>query len=54
MVKLCIFVGTTLGGFLFGYGGDAAGLSFFWSFLLSGVGSVLGVYAGWKVGRHFN
>lgn len=53
MVKLCIFVGTTLGGFAFGYAGDALGLSFVWSFLLSGVGSVVGVYVGWKVAQHY-
>jgi len=53
MVKLCIFVGTGVGGFVFGFLGDAAGLSFLWSFVLSGVGSVLGVYFGWKIGHHY-
>ena len=53
MVKLCIFVGTTVGSGAFGYAGDALGLSFFWSFMLSGVGGVLGVYAGWKVAQHY-
>ena len=53
MVKLCIFVGTAVGGFVFGFLGDAAGLGFLWSFVLSGVGSVVGVYAGWKIGRHY-
>lgn len=53
MVKLCIFVGTSVGGLAFGYAGDALGMSFLWSFILSGVGSVLGVYAGWKIAQHF-
>jgi hypothetical protein len=53
MVKLCIFVGTTAGSGAFGYAGDALGLSFLWSFMLSGVGGVLGVYAGWKVAQHY-
>jgi len=53
MVKLCIFVGTTVGSCAFGYAGDALGLSFLWSFMLSGVGGVLGVYAGWKVGHYY-
>lgn len=53
MVKLCIFVGTTVGSCAFGYAGDALGLNFLWSFMLSGVGGVLGVYAGWKVAQHY-
>jgi hypothetical protein len=53
MVKLCIFVGTTI----FGIGGSMLASSFgmdmfsLGSFLLSGIGSVVGVYAGWKLGR---
>ncbi len=53
MNKLCIFAGTTIGGFVFGYAGDALGFSFLWSFILSGVGSVVGVYAGWKIAQHY-
>ena len=53
MVKLCIFVGTTIGGMAFGYAGDALGFSFLWSFILSGVGSVVGVYVGWKVAQYY-
>ena len=53
MVKLCIFGGTTVGGYLFWYLGDKAGLDFIWSYVLSGVGSVLGVYLGWKVAQHY-
>ena len=41
MVKLCILVGTTVGSGAFGYAGDALGLSFLWSFMLSGFGGVL-------------
>ncbi|MBI2518724.1 MAG: hypothetical protein HYV95_17755 [Opitutae bacterium] len=51
MVKLCIFVGTTLGGYLFWFLADAAGLGFGWAFVLSGVGSLVGVYAGWKLAQ---
>jgi uncharacterized membrane protein YeiH len=53
MTKLCIFVGTTV----FGIGGSmvagAFGMDMFsvGSFLLSGVGSVVGVYAGWKLAQ---
>lgn len=49
MRKLAILVGTTLGS----YGGwalaDYFGWSFFACFIVSGVGSVVGVWAGWKV-----
>lgn len=53
MMKLCIFAGTTVGSYAFWYLGEVLGLGFGWSFLLSGVGSVVGVYAGWKVARHY-
>ena len=52
MVKLCIFVGTTVVGTVFGLAADMLGCSFLWSFIISGVGSVVGVYAGWKVAQH--
>jgi len=55
MVKLCIFAGTTI----FGIGGgllatalgmDSLSLG---SFFLSGIGSIVGVYVGWKVAQHY-
>jgi hypothetical protein len=49
--KLCIFVGTTIGGYAGWLLGDAVGLGFGWAFVLSGVGSMAGVYAGWKVAQ---
>jgi len=54
MTKLCILVGTTLGS----YGGwaladSALGLGFGWAFVISGIGSIVGVYAGWKFARRF-
>lgn len=51
LMKLCIFTGTTIGGYAFYAAGDALGLGFGWSFVLSGLGSLVGVYAGWKLGR---
>ena len=51
MIKLCIFVGTTVVSTAFWYLGEAVGLEFFGCFLLSGVGSVAGVWLGWKVGK---
>ena len=53
MMKLCIFAGTTI----FGIGGSllagAFGMDTFslGSFVLSGVGSIVGVYAGWKLAQ---
>ncbi len=53
MNKLCIFAGTVI----FGIGGSvlasALGMDTFslGAFLLSGVGSMVGVYVGWKVAQ---
>jgi hypothetical protein len=51
VIKLFIFVGTTIGGYVGWYLGDICGLGFWGAFLISGVGSVAGVYGGWKLGR---
>lgn len=53
MNKLCIFVGTFVVGTLFWYLGEWLGLEFFGCFLLSGLGSIIGVWAGWKVAQRF-
>jgi len=53
MMRLCIFVGMTVGSI----GGSMLGGVFGWgmldfgSFLLSGLGAVIGVFAGWKVAQ---
>ena len=54
MIKLCIFAGTTILSYVFWYLGDLAGLGFFGSFLLSGLGSIVGVYLGWKLGQRLS
>jgi hypothetical protein len=51
MMKLCIFVGTTLGGYLGWWLGEYFGFGA--AFALSGLGSLAGVYAGWKVGLRY-
>lgn len=53
--KLCIFAGTTIFGILGGLLATAFGMDSFslGSFFLSGVGSVVGVYVGWKVAQHY-
>lgn len=55
MNKLCIFAGTTIFGILGSMLAGAFGMDMFslGSLLLSGVGSMVGVYAGWKFARRF-
>ena len=48
MTKLSIFTGTLIGSYAGWYMGAALGWGFWGAFILSGVGSVGGVYAGWK------
>jgi len=49
--KLCIFVGTIAGSYGGWAVGEVLGLGFGWSFALSGLASLAGVYAGWKLAR---
>lgn len=51
MNKLCILVGTTVVGYAGWFLGEAVGLDFAWCFVLSGIGSIVGVWAGWKLAR---
>jgi hypothetical protein len=55
MNKLCIFAGTMIFGVLGSMLAGAFGMDTFslGSFLLSGVGSIVGVYVGWKVAQHY-
>jgi hypothetical protein len=50
MKALCIFVGTTIGSCV--GGAIAEPLGFWWAFFISGIGSIAGVYLGWKFARH--
>jgi membrane protein YqaA with SNARE-associated domain len=52
MTKLCIFVGMTVGSFV-GYIVPSS-WGIMWAFFISGIGSIVGVYYGWKIGRHFD
>jgi hypothetical protein len=51
IMKLCIFVGVNAGGYAGWVLGEPYGLMV--AFLISSVGSILGVIAGWKVARHY-
>ena len=53
MNKLCIFGGTMIFSYVGWYLGVLLGFEFFGCFLVSGVGSVAGVWLGWKVAQHF-
>lgn len=51
MNRFCIFVGMTVVGYLGWFLGEWIGLDFFGCFLLSGAGSLLGVWLGWKLAQ---
>lgn len=53
MNKLCILAGTVIFGYAFWYLGGLLGGGFFFNFLFSGAGSVIGVWLGWRVARRF-
>jgi hypothetical protein len=53
MDKLCTLGGATVLGYAGWFLGGALGFGFFGSFVLSGLGSILGVWAGWKVAQRF-
>jgi hypothetical protein len=48
-LKLCIFVGVNVGGYIGWSLGERYGIGT--ALILSGIGSILGVLAGWKVAR---
>ena len=50
MTKLCILVGMTVGGFV-GYIVPSS-WGIMWAFFISGIGSIVGVYLGWKFARY--
>ena len=50
-MKLCIFIGVNVGGMIGWWLGEHVGIMT--AFLVSGVGSVLGVYGGWRVAREY-
>ncbi len=50
-MKLCIFVGMNAGGIVGWWLGEPAGMMT--AFFASSAGSLVGVYAGWRVARHY-
>jgi hypothetical protein len=51
MNRLCIFGGTMVLGYAGWYVGELLGFEFFGCFLISGVGSIVGVWLGWKLAQ---
>lgn len=51
MNKLCIFVGLTIGSYVGWWGGAHWGIMY--AFILSSIGSLAGVYLGWRINRQF-
>ncbi|HVS54298.1 MAG TPA: hypothetical protein VHD62_18220 [Opitutaceae bacterium] len=52
VTKLCVFGGMTIFSYVGWAVGDSLfGFGFFGSFILSGVASMVGVYAGWKLAQ---
>ena len=49
MHKLCIFAGMTLVGYVAGY--LVSGFGMMTEIIVSGIGSMVGVYLGWKLAR---
>ncbi len=52
MNKLCIFTGMTVGGYVAGYLCSSLGLMT--EIIVSGIGSMVGVYLGWKLARRID
>jgi len=50
-MKLCIFVGLNVGGYVGWELGEYVGTMT--AVIVSGIGSLVGIYAGWKVAREY-
>ena len=49
MNRLLIFLGMTFGGYLGWWAGEAMGFGLMGDFLVSSLGSILGIYGAWKI-----
>lgn len=49
MNKVLFFLGTTIGGYLGWWAGEAMGFDMMGAFLISSVGSIAGIYAAWRI-----
>jgi hypothetical protein len=53
MNRLLMFIGISVGGYVGWYGGDYFGFGLMGNFLVSSLGSIVGVYVAWRVMRDF-
>jgi uncharacterized protein YcfJ len=51
MTKLLIWIGVTVGGWIGWWFGAKFGLG--WAFFLSSIGSIAGVFIGWKIAQEW-
>jgi hypothetical protein len=49
MTKLLIWIGVFAGGWIGWWVAGKLGMSFYGQFLISSIGSIAGVFAGWKI-----
>lgn len=53
MYRLLIFVGMTVGGYVGWWAGEYLGFGLMTTFAVSSLGSIVGVYLGWRVARDY-
>jgi uncharacterized protein YcfJ len=53
MTKLLIWIGIFVGGWIGWWLGTKLGFEFFGAFMISSVGSIAGVFIGWKIAQEY-
>ena len=53
MNRLLTFIGVTVGGYIGWWAGDYVGLGLMGTFLVSSVGSMVGIYVAWRIMRDY-
>ena len=53
MTKLFIWIGVFVDGWLGWFLGDLMGFEFLGSFMTSSLGSIIGVFIGWRIADHY-
>jgi hypothetical protein len=53
MHRMLIFIGMILGGYVGWWAGEYVGLGFMGAFLVSTLGSAVGVYLAWRIMRNY-
>jgi hypothetical protein len=53
MTKLFIWIGVIVGGWIGWWLGTKLGFEFFGNFMISSLGSIAGVFIGWKIAQEY-